>query len=81
MKHDEDYNLGDPPDYLKVIDVRGNDVKGVELEPGVRRQPVENAIASEFVIVGAVPLGSEGEIDIFFEVPPKLGSVIVRERV
>ena len=36
LKPDTDYNLGDLPDHLKILDVRGNDVDAVKLIPGVK---------------------------------------------
>ena len=36
MKPDTDYNLGAPPDTLKVMDVNGQPVKGVQLQPATK---------------------------------------------
>lgn len=35
MKPDTEYDLGAPPDFLRIMDVNKKDVPGVELKPGV----------------------------------------------
>lgn len=38
LKPDTDYDLGNPPAILKILDLRGDEVKAVELLPGMKYQ-------------------------------------------